>query len=102
MSAEQTLRQNITVLASAYVEAEHTSLTAISKAAGVDDSWFRRVINKGEGFTVRSYDKAMAYLAATWPEGLAWPVNIPRPSAEEIAVHDFASRKKPETAGAEA
>ena len=37
-------------------------------------------IQAGRDFTVGSYERALRWFSAHWPDGLPWPEEIPRPS----------------------
>jgi len=39
----------------------------------------------GKDINTRSYEKAMAWFASNWPEGLAWPEGVERPEFEVVA-----------------
>ena len=39
-------------------------------------------IRAGRDFTVGSYERALRWFSAHWPEGIPWPVGIERPSRD--------------------
>lgn len=56
--------------------------TFISKVVGGNPTWVRDYQIKK--FRVDTYDDAAARISAIWPEGVAWPSDIPRPEPSEI------------------
>jgi hypothetical protein len=40
-------------------------------------------LREGFGCTVVTFKKALAWFDANWPEDLAWPSDIPRPSTKK-------------------
>lgn len=48
-------------------------------------------IAAGKDLNTRSYEKAMAWFSANWPEGVAWPDGIERPEPVEAAAQPGAS-----------
>lgn len=62
-------------------------MTTLSQRAAGDWRWLGRVLADGN-FSIRKYDEVVAYLAANWPDGVAWPADVPgpaRPSSEGAA-----------------
>jgi len=39
-------------------------------------------LRQGQSCTVRTYQKALIWFAANWPEDAAWPDGVPRPSPQ--------------------
>lgn len=73
---EQVLRDHLLKCASAFAAATGASLAAIGKKMLNDNTFFPR-ISRGGGFTVRTYDRALHWFASHWPEGVAWPGDVP-------------------------
>lgn len=46
-----------------------------------DGKAFERIAGGGD-LNTRSYEKAMLWFSANWPEGLAWPDDVERPAAK--------------------
>lgn len=43
-------------------------------------------IRNGASFTVRTYERALAWFSDNWPAGLAWPDGVERPEPSERAI----------------
>jgi hypothetical protein len=54
----------------------------IAKRAGVHTRLVPR-LRSGEGCTVGSYAKMMAWLEGNWPADLEWPTTVPRPASKD-------------------
>lgn len=78
------LRSHLLAMATAYTAATGTNAPTIGKLALNDHNFFRRVRN-GDGFTVKSYDRAQTWFDTNWPAGAKWPADVPRPSASVVA-----------------
>lgn len=52
-------------------------------------------IRGGRDIGVRTYARVLAWFAAHWPEGLAWPADIPRPAAPEVGAAGSAPGSTP-------
>lgn len=81
---EDELRQHLVTCAAAFCEAADTTLPSIGQRALNDNTFFARIA-RGQGFTVRTYDKVMGWFSAEWPTGTAWPTGIARPTPAEVA-----------------
>lgn len=42
-------------------------------------------IAAGKDIQTRNFERAMAWFAANWPEGLDWPEGVERPAPEAVA-----------------
>jgi hypothetical protein len=71
--SEETMRQNLLVLAQTFATAKGLALTTVSKQIhGRDD--FLALYLKGEmSPTVRTYHVMLNRLRARWPRGTRWP-----------------------------
>ncbi len=78
------LRSHLLGVAAAYTAATGTNAPTIGKLALNDHNFFRRV-RKGEGFTVKSYDRTQTWFDNNWPAGADWPAGVPRPSSSVVA-----------------
>lgn len=79
---EETLRQNLSSCVAAYGAATGLSGAAIGLRALRDNTFFRRVLDERQGFTVRIYDRVIGWMSENWPEGAVWPAEVPRPGAD--------------------
>ena len=70
-------------LARAYADHSGIALTTAGVRACRNDKLFVRLA-AGKTCTVRSLERAALWLAANWPEGLAWPPDVPRPEPAEV------------------
>lgn len=71
----------------------HTMIlpTFASKSLFGDHSFLKRWKDGDLGFSIRTYDEAMAHMSFVWPADLEWPAGIPRPEPRE---RDFSPRRK--------
>ncbi|RXF72091.1 hypothetical protein [Hansschlegelia zhihuaiae] len=76
---EADLSAHLRTCASAFAEAKGVELVTVARRACGDWRFFDR-LETGASFTIRKYDDAMAWFSDNWPEGLAWPVGVPRPA----------------------
>lgn len=83
---EETLRSHLHLLATRYAETLGVSVASVGKAALRDNTFFQR-IEAGEGFTIRTFDRALQWFSDNWPSDTPWPSDIPRPApaAQEAA-----------------
>ena len=61
--------------------AKHTGLsvsTVSRHATGSGDTVAR--LQRGGTITIKRFDRAVRFLSDNWPESLAWPADVPRPS----------------------
>jgi hypothetical protein len=75
---ENQLKQNLFALAQAYSGALDLALSTIGKRVVKDPRFFER-IGSGKSFTIKTYDNAVEWFAAHWPENCAWPETCPWP-----------------------
>lgn len=87
---EETLRQSLFHLADAFTKATTVAgrpgmtRQTIGKRAINDNTFFVR-IERGDGFTVKTYDKIVGWFSENWPGAVDWPAGIERPRVEERA-----------------
>jgi hypothetical protein len=74
---EQTLRDHLSTLASKYAALTGTTAATVGKRAINDNTFFARVL-EGQGFTVRTFDKVVAWFSDNWPDDASWPEGIER------------------------
>lgn len=83
---EEILRQHLIEAAQAYEAATGISMPTIGRRAMNDNTVLARLA-AGQGFTVKTYDRLIAWLSENWPDGADWPADVPRPApaAREVA-----------------
>ncbi len=81
---ESELRSHLVSLAEAYAKAKGLELVTVARQAAGDWRFFDR-ITADASFTVRKYDATVAWFVSNWPDGLAWPQDVPRPQHEAAA-----------------
>ena len=69
---------DLLALARIYSATTRLSLSTIGNHALNNGRFFQRLL-QGEGCTVRNYNRVLQWFSDHWPEGLAWPQDIPRP-----------------------
>ncbi|MBS1164171.1 MAG: hypothetical protein H6R00_196 [Proteobacteria bacterium] len=77
---ERTLSHHLTALSAAYASAMGVSLATLSERAAGDWRFFQQVAAGTLNFRIRSYDRAITWFSANWPEGGEWPADVPRPA----------------------
>ncbi len=86
--AVQIARENITALIDAIRAETGLSLTAAFKWACDGDPKFssQYLVNN---FSFGRYDTMVSRLSAVWPEGLAWPRQVPRQAPADLLPEDI-------------
>ncbi len=51
----------------------------------LNGGWRAEKIRRGASFTVRTYERALAWFSANWPEKTEWPAEVERPASQESA-----------------
>lgn len=77
---EDELRHHLITCASAFAGAKGLSISTVGRQAANDWRFFDR-LDDGSGFTVGKYDEVMRWFAENWPEGTAWPSDLPSQKA---------------------
>lgn len=72
---------HLITLADAYRSATNTEDKTVSSRV-FQDSKKLGAIRTGADITVSRYNAALGWFSANWPEGAAWPIDVPRPFAE--------------------
>ncbi len=75
--------------------------TRVSRVIFADQRRLDLVFHGRTSLTTRSFERAMAWFSANWPEGLAWPDGVERP-ASDAANADALPADAPATEGAAA
>lgn len=95
MKFEPIFASNLLKLAARYAAAKGLRTSTVGYYFASDDKVFAR-IEAGGSFSVRAYDDMIARFSVTWPPGLEWPNEIPRPNPAEIDVEVvFGKGKRP-------
>ena len=76
---EELLRLRLSATSAAFAEAKDISRAQLGRLILNDNTFFRRVLDERQGFTVRIYDRVIAWMSENWPEGAEWPSDVPRP-----------------------
>lgn len=82
---EEILRQHLILVAQAFEAATGTTFPTIGRRSLNDNTLLARLA-AGQGFTVKTYDRLMAWLSANWPVDAEWPSDVPRPEPAEREV----------------
>ena len=76
---ESTLRRHLETCAQEFAKATEREASTVARLAAGDWRFFDR-LSEGASFTARKYDAIMAWFGVNWPEGVAWPEDVPRQS----------------------
>jgi len=82
------LIRHLESLLAAYREKDNRAESTIGRFCAGDGDFFDR-LRTGKGFNVRTYDRVARWFSDNWPEGAAWPDDVPRPATD--ALEDVAS-----------
>jgi hypothetical protein len=82
---EETLRLHLATCVAAFERLTGITPQSVGKRALNDNTFFRRVVDQGQGFTVKTYDEVMRWFDENWPEDTDWPGDVPRPEAARAA-----------------
>jgi hypothetical protein len=75
---ETELKRHLLSLVESYASALGIGVTTVWRQA-INDPAFQERLRSDNTITLRTYDRAVAWFDQNWPEGQAWPVEIPRP-----------------------
>jgi hypothetical protein len=78
------LRDQLISVMSAFSAASGMSTARLSTIIFNHGSKFDLIV-RGADINTRSFERAMAWLSANWPEGVPWPADIQRPLVTEAA-----------------
>ncbi|MGZ2476108.1 hypothetical protein ACVI1N_004399 [Sinorhizobium medicae] len=78
------LRQQIIVVADTFAQArgigrKRVSTLVLNRGSKLDD------IATGGDLATGTFERAMLWLSANWPEGAEWPAGVPRPAFQTEA-----------------
>ena len=81
---EELVRKLLKV-ADAYIAHTGAASSTLSKRAlGDGADAFGRLRKNYGGITVRKIDEGLCVLSFNWPDDLAWPADVPRPTSAEV------------------
>lgn len=72
---------SLILVADAFCAAVGLSRARVATLTFNDGKALDRIAGGGD-LTTRSFEKAMAWFSANWPEGAAWPEGIARPESQ--------------------
>lgn len=75
------LRTQLLLVANSYAKARGISRARVSTIVFNAGSTLDKIAN-GRDLTTGSFEKAMLWFSANWPEGAKWPKSIARPKVE--------------------
>jgi hypothetical protein len=78
------LPAHVVFLADAFCAKTGLAASTVSTQIFNDGKRIER-LRSGLGITVQSYNDALAWFSANWPNGLVWPHDVPRPEIVEAA-----------------
>jgi hypothetical protein len=81
---EKELVANLKAVSSAFALASRLKASTIW-ARAVGDARFMDRVESGAGFTVKTYDNALLWFSANWPDNAVWPATVARPFPAEAA-----------------
>lgn len=67
-----------------YCETTGLSMARVATLAHNQGAFFKR-LNAGASCTLETYEKVMRWFSNNWPDGVSWPLDIPRPDDREAA-----------------
>lgn len=80
---ENELRSNLLTCASVYTAERQIGFSTLGRLAAGDWRFFDNLSRDDKTFTARKYDEVLRWFSANWPEELAWPDNLERPTTSE-------------------
>jgi hypothetical protein len=81
------LAQQIVAVADLFCQAKGLSRGRVATLI-FNDGKRLDAIDQGSDLGTRQYEKAMAWLAQHWPEGVDWPDGVERPLPDDIEATD--------------
>ncbi len=76
---ETELKQHLLSLSSTFAASTGMKMTAIWVAI-LNDRAFPSRLNSDKTITIRTYDRAVQWFSANWPDDTAWPEAVMRPA----------------------
>mgnify|MGYP000592279100 CR=1 FL=1 len=85
---EQELANHLLTVGARFGAIRKLEESTVGRLCASDARFFSR-IREGQTFTIKKYDRVMAWFVDQWPEFSEWPANVPRPlaptEAEQVA-----------------
>lgn len=82
------ISQLITV-ADAFCDARRLSRRRVSTLVFNDGKRLTRLADEGRDLHTGSFEHAMRWFSSNWPEGVAWPSDVPRPARDGSLVRPW-------------
>lgn len=74
---EQTVIENLLLIARAYAKATGQSLTAVGKAFYGRGDFFQKLGEREHGISITRLNEMLERFGSEWPEGAEWPLTAP-------------------------
>lgn len=84
-----TLKSRLLAVSAAFAQERGLSLSRVSTIVLNDGKALLR-LEAGGDITTGTFERAMAWFSANWPEGAEWPADVPRPPASPEPSEDAA------------
>ena len=81
---EETLRQNLSTCAEAFMAGRDVGLATLGRLAAGDWRFFERLNDAEKTFTARKYDDVIRWFSENWPAGAVWPDAVERPKQQVV------------------
>lgn len=81
---EQIMRENLLVLAQTFASAKRWSLATVSKQIHGNQAFLAQFLSGEVSTTIRTYEKMLGDLRASWPPNTAWPETRAIPSPKRV------------------
>lgn len=78
------LVSNLLILADAFCTRRSLSRGRVSTLVFNDGKRLDRLA-QGKGLQINTYERALEWFSANWPEGAEWPAGVPRPDTPTLA-----------------
>ena len=82
MTYENLLKADLRKLLSAFLDGTGFAVATASRLVAKDPKFFGAL--DGAGIRARTADQVAARFSALWPEGVAWPADVPRPDPADV------------------
>lgn len=78
-----TLRSQLVLVADAFGVATNRSRARVSTMVLNQGRRLDLIASAGMDITTERFERAMAWFSANWPDGAAWPADVPRPPPQD-------------------
>jgi hypothetical protein len=82
---EELLRAHLRELMAVFHAKIGVTPKTVCKRALNDNTFYDRVVERGQGFTVGTYDRVVGWLWSNWPQGADWPSHVPPPDLPSVS-----------------